>query len=831
MTYPSLLEALESRIAPALVVLNPIADIVVGAGRNGTTIELSQMFDPLVSHPGHTVVTFTLNFDADPATPQIEPTQFKLELFDDEAPLTVQNFLRYIEGGNAAEFVDTFFHRSVSNFVLQGGGFSATDISKIGEHIDTFSTVHNEFSAERSNLRGTIAMAKVATNENTASSEWFVNLADNSSNLDNQNGGFTVFGRVIEGMDVIDQIAALPKANFGGALGAVPVQKMNPDPDNNTNTPSPAPGKDNLIRVTDISIAPLEKGGVQEITYEVTRLDTGNKEVVGEPTILNGSELNLVYNKTQSGVATIQVKAIQGGEEVIETFTVTVRPNLIASVMVQPKSGDQLVPGDSLSAILVPGEAGKVKFVIKNNGGANFSGNAEISLFMSSRDTDDPEGTILDTDDDLRLKIVDSKTRSVFDSITQSVTVNSAGELEITLNVKLPTDLFETAIDDYRLLIDIKPVTGTTQELFTDDNFAVDGVVHVLTNQFGTIDLTSEGFGKRTNVKLNYTLPGSDKLNTLSLKGPGTGQVTFIEGDSDVTTDDTVELLVTGTTFASLLKATTVQGGEVKFSQIDITDSVGTVDFGIVDRPGNVSISAGAKSVIFGDISDDSHMTIGAPISQLPVSIRLGSVSDFSLEATQPIKLLKAVQWLDVTDPSDNPAGVDDLISVQSISSIKITGNKKAGIRGDFEANVETIASDKLSSLSVSGLVSNATIHTPGSIGKVVVGGLINSNIFAGTDERPDSLTDFETVQTIQSVTVKGVSGVTGTFVGSQVAASIISKISVRGVDATNATEDFGFVADEVGKYSRVGAPKKFSKLDAPATLDPVGDKYKLLIL
>jgi cyclophilin family peptidyl-prolyl cis-trans isomerase len=319
MTHPSLPEALESRIAPALVVSNPIADIVVGAGRGGTTIELSQMFDPLLSHPGHTIVTFTLNFDANPDTAEIEPTQFKLELFDDEAPLTVQNFLRYIEGGSAAEFIDTFFHRSVSNFVLQGGGFSATDITKIGEHIDTFSTVHNEFSAERSNLRGTIAMAKVGTNENTASSEWFVNLADNSGNLDNQNGGFTVFGQVIEGMDVIDKIAALPKANFGDALGAVPVQKMNPDPDGNPETPSPKPGKDNLIRVTGISIAPQEVGSVENITYQVTTLDDSNKNVL-KSSVLTGSSLKLDYDPTQNGVATVQVKATLGADEVYRKF-------------------------------------------------------------------------------------------------------------------------------------------------------------------------------------------------------------------------------------------------------------------------------------------------------------------------------------------------------------------------------------------------------------------------------------------------------------------------------------------------------------------------------
>src|SRR6266498_2076687 len=121
MTSATFPEVLEARIAPALVVVNPIADITVGSGSSGKTIELSQMFDPTIDHPGHTIVTFTLNFDSNPAMPGMQPAHIKLELFDDQAPLTVQNFLRYLEGGDAAKFMDSFFHRSVSNFILQGG--------------------------------------------------------------------------------------------------------------------------------------------------------------------------------------------------------------------------------------------------------------------------------------------------------------------------------------------------------------------------------------------------------------------------------------------------------------------------------------------------------------------------------------------------------------------------------------------------------------------------------------------------------------------------------------------------------------------------------------
>jgi hypothetical protein len=238
--------------------------------------------------------------------------------------------------------------------------------------------------------------------------------------------------------------------------------------------------------------------------------------------------------------------------------------------------------------------------------------------------------------------------------------------------------------------------------------------------------------------------------------------------------------------------------------------------------------------VIFGNVNlgslpGESRLTIGSPLVPQPVSIRLGQVEDLSIDCSQPISSLTAIEWKNVTKPSDVPAGVDDSIIAPSISSLKITGSKTPGIRGDFEANLETITSAKLSNISIAGLVNNATIHTRGDIGKVTVGGLIHSNIFAGTDARPDALTDFEANRTIQSLTIKELSGVTTQFVDSQIAASIINAIALRGVEGTSGDSPFGIVADKVGKYSRDGA-HKLSKLGDPATLDKVGN-YELLIL
>ncbi len=141
---------------------------------------------------------------------------FEIELFESEAPETVDNFLKYIEDGS---FADSFVHRSVTGFVIQGGQFTYTD-DILGD-IPEKTTILNEFG--RPNTRGTISMAKLAGNPDSATSSWFINLADNSS-LDSENGGYTVFGELLgNGLEVIDAIASLPVYNAGSAFGTLPL--------------------------------------------------------------------------------------------------------------------------------------------------------------------------------------------------------------------------------------------------------------------------------------------------------------------------------------------------------------------------------------------------------------------------------------------------------------------------------------------------------------------------------------------------------------------------------------------------------------------------------
>ena len=117
-----------------------------------------------------------------------------VELFDPATPITVANFYEYATSGR---YDDTIFHRLATGFVLQGGGFSFNDTANTFPSVSIDPTIQNEFSATRSNLASTVAMAKLGGDPNSASSQFFFNLANNSANLDGQNGGFTVFGKIV----------------------------------------------------------------------------------------------------------------------------------------------------------------------------------------------------------------------------------------------------------------------------------------------------------------------------------------------------------------------------------------------------------------------------------------------------------------------------------------------------------------------------------------------------------------------------------------------------------------------------------------------------------
>ena len=123
-----------------------------------------------------------------------------VELDAAKAPNTTANFLQYVRAGH---YDGTIFHRVIENFMIQGGGYRA-DLSEK----PTRAPIKLEAGNGLSNVRGAIAMARTS-NPDSATSQFFINTVDNPR-LDTHGGGYAVFGRVVEGMEVVDQIRALP---------------------------------------------------------------------------------------------------------------------------------------------------------------------------------------------------------------------------------------------------------------------------------------------------------------------------------------------------------------------------------------------------------------------------------------------------------------------------------------------------------------------------------------------------------------------------------------------------------------------------------------------
>ncbi len=171
----------------------------------------------------------TLAVPALAANPQVQfdttAGSFKVELYPDAAPKTVANFLDYVK---AKHYDGTQFHRVIAGFMIQGGGFTADFMQK-----PTKPPVVNE--AEQSskagllNVPGTLSMARTS-DPNSASSQFFINVADNKflnfRSPDPAGIGYTVFGKVVSGMDVVDKIAKAPTGAGGPFPKDVPTEKV-----------------------------------------------------------------------------------------------------------------------------------------------------------------------------------------------------------------------------------------------------------------------------------------------------------------------------------------------------------------------------------------------------------------------------------------------------------------------------------------------------------------------------------------------------------------------------------------------------------------------------
>lgn len=292
------------------VVASQIANFTEYAGAPALSIDLAPAFsDPDVSNAVR-LTTVLGNID--------------IALFGQQKPITVANFLNYLNQGRyfvldsaTGQLASSFIHRSVPGFVIQGGGFLGTvdpaDPNKQNAKVTQvlpFAAIQNEPGI--SNKRGTIAMAQVAGDPNSATSQWFINLADNGgppNNLDIQTGSgstssgpYTVFGKAVNNtMTVVDAIAALPRVNAGVPFDNLPLR----------NYTSPNPIKvANLVSIPGITqISPL--------TFSAAS-DNGSVSVT-----VSGTKLLVTANSVGTAHVTVTATDFDGGQ-VSQQFTVNV---------------------------------------------------------------------------------------------------------------------------------------------------------------------------------------------------------------------------------------------------------------------------------------------------------------------------------------------------------------------------------------------------------------------------------------------------------------------------------------------------------------------------
>ncbi|WP_395753131.1 peptidylprolyl isomerase [Prosthecobacter sp.] len=237
-------------------------------------------------------------------------------------PLTVANFLSYIRNFGVSDTTNKYdgavFHRSIPGFIVQGGAFKVQSSPNNFSSIVTAPSPNNE--PVNSNTRGTVAMAKLGSDPNSATDQFFVNLADNSGNLDSQNGGFTAFARVAgNGLAVAEAIAALPMVDSLVNVGGSPTTTLTDWP---LSSSSAAMDTTKVVSITSAT------KNVPLMTYAITGNTNSSAVTASINTVVDGSgnsSSTLQITGAANGQSNVTVTATDlDGNTVSQTFAVTV---------------------------------------------------------------------------------------------------------------------------------------------------------------------------------------------------------------------------------------------------------------------------------------------------------------------------------------------------------------------------------------------------------------------------------------------------------------------------------------------------------------------------
>ncbi len=770
---------------------------------------------PIASHITDPNVPGTL------ATFETSKGNILVALTDQATPLTVANFLSYV---NSGAYDDTIFHRSAffdgtnqlgtggsaadpAN-IIQGGGYTLTDGALT--HITTNAAVADEFSTETfGDVEGTLALANTGSAD-TGTSEFFFNNTDNTSLFDTTLS-YTDFGHVLGGMDVVTAISSLPTTAIGNTsdFPDVPIQGLTAAQIANDATI----GSSNLVYLYGV----VAQAGN---TYTVTSSDPS----LVNPSIANG-DVTFKYATAATGTAEVTVTATNAydGTTASDTFAVTVAPT--SSTTTGP------VAAADTAANVVTGVATPVNPLVNDTDATAALDPATLTVV-----TQPAHGTAT----------VDGATGN----IVYTATAGFTGTDTLTYAVS-DADGYASAATTVTLDVVATPLSigiGAGQKLTSIAFTQPDGVKGHLGLSGGSAVVTFTAGNVTSAVHAGVeTVTGATIANvvvtngkaaapslTIGSTGKGTATLGGLTDAGGLSALDAPTTTLTGALSVAGLKRLTLAAASHATAVIGATEGATVVS---LPTATDTSLAAGVVTSLTSRnwVVDDggSYQLYVSSIGKLTVTgafadtLAVTSTTGYAITSANVNKPSAAwevegeVRQTTVTAPTATWAMTDDsllqnltvrgdllgTVTAAGITDMTVTGNMTgATVSTDSLFNAADV---QLVHLSVAGTMTDSTVSTAGNLGTVTAESMTGSHVYAGYTTAtglPTTADDLSAEATIQNVTLRAPKA---TFANSDIAAYVVDHVTLGHVTASNGGTAFGVSAHTLSALS--------------ATLDPGG--------
>lgn len=829
--------------------------------------------------------------------PQSNPTvrfttiegDIEVEFFVDQTPMTVANFFAYMHDG---VYDETFFHRSVEDFVIQGGGFFADDL----DPIPTKPPVNNEPGI--SNTRGTIAMAKQGGNPNSATNQFFFNLTNNSANLDSQNGGFTVFGEVTNnaGLSVMDDLAdfeTVDASSEGSAFGELPVVDLSKVTDDEGEFTSVS--EDDLLTITRVA-ALFEVSDIpfNTLSPDQTRtIDGGGDAVVG----LIGVEGDVPSSSL------VDVKFTPSGDDIVSITLVSKFPKSGVGIQVSGagKVGqivDKRTKSGGLAFIVSSAPIGAIRL---NDGPSGYPLN-DVLL---------PDGTFLDPDLDGDGSTMDQTAILVEEGFT--ALIQSKGDVSgdiIMLGGAGSIQLLGSVEDTDITLADAGKKSNVAVKLGEASNVSLIAPDYGVTSIFANAwtDSTSGGLISAKRIG-PITVKGDFEVNidiveskapvlvaainvlgrasgTWTIDGP-IGAVNLKDGASNLQ----MGILGNIPSFVAGDLDDVFLGSSRRIGNINVKSwDGGAIDCGTAgnvlikgDFDADLNIQGDSPLIdlnmfrVLGD-TNDSSLFVGGGVGQFIVdgtgsdftltvqvranNIKFGAIEDGTIQAGSPLPIITTGDWfggklsgpevgvLKVTGGKGLPGDLDVDLDVNFLNYVFVAGNLSGTfdavnadqvlVNGDVDDLAMTVGTSfsfnpqfpPVKKFAVKGDVVSSNIRVRGTLVDFQAGGMNDSVLNVGgpanLDFFPSNPNSVNSLGRILTLKVAP-SSTKARFIDSYIIAGQILKGHVGGIDADSGGA-FGIGAFSIGELLYNGPGLPLHKLTNPSSSPEAEDGFQVRV-